>query len=125
MPLSKMTAGVFGAVYTLAGILGFVGPLAPDGNLLGVFPTSPLLNVVHLMIGLTGLGVFFLAPAMARNWAQVFGAVLALVAVLGIVISNPLNILPIGGLDIILHAATAAVLLYVGFAGESRQGATA
>jgi hypothetical protein len=120
-----MTAGVFGAVYTLVGILGFFGPLAPDGNLLGIFPISPLHNVVHLLVGLTGLGVFFLAPTMARGWAQAFGAVLGLLGVTGIIISNLFDVLPIGGFDIVLHAASAAVLLYVGFAGESRQSATA
>ena len=125
MPLSKMTAGAIGAAYTLVGILGFVGSLTPDGNLFGLFPVSPLVNVVHLLIGLTGLGVFFLMPAMARNWAQACGAVLGLVAVVGIVVANPMDVLPIGGLSIVLHAATAAILLYAGFVGESRQGATA
>jgi hypothetical protein len=120
-----MTAGVFGAVYSLVGILGFFGSLTPDGNLLGLFPVSTPLNVVHLLIGLTGIGVFFAAPAMGRSWAQAIGALLALLAVVGIVVSNPMGVVPIGGLNIILHAASAAVMLYVGFAGESRQSATA
>ena len=125
MSLSKMTAGVFGAVYTLVGVLGFIGPLAPDSNLLGIFPISPLHNVVHLLIGVTGLAVYLAVPAMARTWAQVFGGVLALVAVLGVIIANPLNILPIGGFDIFLHAASAAVLLYVGFASPGIETAPA
>jgi hypothetical protein len=120
-----MTAGVFGAVYTLIGLLGFAGPLTPGDNLLGIFPISPTHNIVHLLIGVTGLAVYFAWPAMTRQWAQVFGVVLALVAVLGVIVANPLNILPIGGFDIALHAASAAVLLYVGFAGTRQETAAA
>jgi len=62
---------------------------------------------------------------MARTWAQAFGGVLALVAVVGLIIANPLNLLPIGGFDIVLHAASAALLLYVGFTSPRTQHATA
>ena len=118
MPLSKLTAGVFGAVYTLVGILGFfVTGLAGSGTLI-VFPVSPLHNVVHLAIGLGGLAAYFGGPVLARTFCQVAGAALAVVAVLGIVVPNPLGILPIGGLDIGLHVLSALVLMYVGFAGR-------
>ena len=46
---------------------------------------------------------------------------LAAVAVLGIIVANPLGLLPIGGADVVLHAASALVLLYVGFAGTSQE----
>jgi hypothetical protein len=118
MPLSKLTAGVFGAVYTLVGILGFfVTGIAGSGTLI-VFPVSPLHNVVHLAIGLAGLAAYFGGPALARTYCQVTGVVLAVVALLGVIVSNPLGILPIGGLDIGLHVASALVLMYVGFAGR-------
>jgi hypothetical protein len=58
-------------------------------------------------------------------FAQVFGVVLAAVAAMGIIVANPLGLLPIGGGDIVLHAASALVLLYVGFAGTSEETASA
>ena len=124
MPLSKLTAGVFGAVYTLVGILGFfVTGLSGSGTLI-IFPVSPLHNVVHLAIGLAGLAAYMAGPALSRTYSQVTGAVLALVAVLGIIVSNPLGILPIGGFDIVLHVASALVLLYVGFAASNESRST-
>ncbi|MEA2684264.1 MAG: hypothetical protein QOK05_2592 [Chloroflexota bacterium] len=118
MPLTKLAAGVFGAVYLLVGIVGFfVTGLSSTGTLI-IFPISPLHNVVHLAIGAAGLAAYAAGPAMARTFCQVVGGVLALVAVLGIVVSNPLGILPIGGFDVVLHVATALVLLYLGFAAR-------
>src|SRR5258708_12794994 len=92
-----MTAGVFGAVYTLTGLVGFaVTGFSGNGTLI-VFDLSVLHNIVHLAIGLAGLAAFASGPAASRMYAQVFGVALAVVAVLGIVVSNPLALLPIGG----------------------------
>jgi hypothetical protein len=125
VPLSKLTALVFGAVYALAGVVGFaVTGFSGTGTLI-IFDLSVLHNVVHLAIGASGLAAFAAGAAASRRFAQVYGAVLAAVAVLGIVVSNPLGILPIGGADVLLHAASALVLLYVGFAGTSQETATA
>jgi hypothetical protein len=118
MPLTKLAAGVFGAVYLLVGIVGFaVTGLSGTGTLI-VFPLSPLHNVVHLAIGAAGLAAYFAGPALSRTFCQVVGGVLALVAVLGIIVSNPLGILPIGGFDVVLHVASALVLMYIGFANR-------
>jgi hypothetical protein len=118
MPLSKLAAGVFGAVYTLVGIVGFfVTGLSGTGTLI-VFPLSPLHNLVHLAIGTFGLAAYMAGPALSRTYCQVVGATLALVAVLGIIVGNSLGFLPIGGFDIVLHVASALVLLYLGFAAR-------
>jgi hypothetical protein len=125
VPLSKMTAGVFGAVYALVGLVGFaVTGFGGTGTLL-IFNLSVLHNVVHLVIGVGGLAAFAAGTAASRTFCQVAGAVLGLVAILGVVLPNPLGILPIGGADIGLHVASALVLLYVGFAGSPREAATA
>jgi uncharacterized protein YacL len=118
MPLTKFAAGVFGAVYLLVGIVGFVVTgLSGTGTLI-IFLLSPLHNVVHLAIGAAGLAAYFAGPALSRTFCQVVGGVLALVAILGIIVSNPLGILPIGGFDVVLHVASALVLMYIGFANR-------
>ncbi|HEY8739287.1 MAG TPA: DUF4383 domain-containing protein [Candidatus Dormibacteraeota bacterium] len=118
MPLTRLAAGVFGAVYLLVGIVGFVVTGLSGNRTLIIFPISPLHNVVHLAIGAAGLAASATGPALSRTFCQVVGAVLALVAILGIIIGNSLSILPIGGFDIGLHVATALVLLYLGFASQ-------
>ena len=125
MPMSKMTAGVLGAVYTVLGVLGFISPLTSGDNLFGIFPVSPAHNLAYLLIGLTGLAVYLAMPAMSRTWVQVWGIVLALLAIAGIVVANPGGGFPIGGANILLHAVSAAVLLYVGFLGTKQETATA
>jgi hypothetical protein len=125
VPLSKMTALVFGAVYAITGLVGFAVTGSSGTGTLIIFDLSVLHNVVHLAIGVSGLAAFAAGPAASRMFAQVFGAVLAAVAVMGIIVANPLGLLPIGGADVVLHAASALVLLYVGFAGTSQETASA
>ncbi len=125
VPLSKLTAGAFGAAYTLGGLVGFAVTGFSGNGTLVIFDLSVLHNIVHLVIGVAGLAAFASGPAASRMYAQVFGVVLGVVAVLGIVVANPLGLVPIGGYDVFLHGASALVLLYVGFAGAARETAAA
>lgn len=125
MPIQKTAAGVFGAVYVLVGILGFIPALVVmssggTDNLLGLFPINPLHNIVHLAVGAAGVAAYMSGVSMSTLFARVVGSVYAVLAVAGLILPNFLGLVPIGGLDIVLHAATAAVLLYVGFAAPAR-----
>src|SRR5258708_38480444 len=72
VPLSKMTAGVFGAVYTLAGLVGFaVTGFSGSGTLI-VFDVSVLHNIVHLAIGGGGGGARSSAATTPRLFAPAF-----------------------------------------------------
>ena len=123
MPLSKMTALVFGAVYAVTGLAGFaVTGFSGTGTLI-IFDLSVAHNLVHFGIGVMGLAAFALGATASRTFAMVVGVVLGAVAVLGLVVANLLGILPIGGADVVLHAASALVLLYVGFAGTGQETA--
>ena len=54
---NRLVATIFGAVYLLVGLLGFiytggVGFVATTGGLLlGIFEVNPLHNIAHLLIG--------------------------------------------------------------------------
>ena len=125
MSLARIVTLVFGAVYVLVGVLGFLGdPIVaegshPDmqsatGNLLGIFPINAIHNVVHLLIGaalLYGSTAHDRAIAVARA----VGVVYLLVGLLGIFAPDTFGIMPIGGADIGLHLASAAILLGVTF----------
>jgi hypothetical protein len=126
MSISKTTAGLFGAVYLLVGIVGFIPVLGgADGitahNLLGLFPVNAVHNVVHMAVGLLGLLAYSRGVSASRLFARGIGAVYLVLAVVGAIFNtgNFLGIVPIGGLDIALHAASALVLLAVGFAPEA------
>ncbi len=128
---AKLAAGTFGTVYVLVGILGFVpflgGSYGLDShNLLGLFAVNVVHNV-HLAVGGAGLAAFSAGVAASIMFARTVGVVYALLAVLGLVFGagNFLGLVPIGGLDIGLHAVTALVLLYVGFGMKDRSAVAA
>jgi hypothetical protein len=119
---ARRFAVIFGAVYALVGMAGFLvtglhdfaGPLS---STLVVFAVNPLHNIVHVL-----LGVAWLAGSRSKRGACAanigIGAVLGLVTVLGF--ANALSFLGINGLgdpDNFLHLVTAAMSLYFGSAG--------
>ena len=60
----KTGAQVFGVVYTLVAVLGFVG----GTTVIGLINTSGLYNIVHLIVGVIGLYVGFAGGAeMAKT----------------------------------------------------------
>ena len=120
----QTVALVFGLIYLAVGILGFL-PFAGGSftqephNVLGLISINLLHNIVHLLIGIGGLAAFT-SLSNSRTYCQVAGGILVLLGVLGIFVSNPFGIVPIGGFDIAIHLLTGAVLAYFGFAAPVR-----
>jgi hypothetical protein len=124
----RLAAKVFGAVFLLIGVLGFVPALNPDGNLLGIFHVNALHNVVHLASGLVALIAGFAATdRYAKVYFQVFGVVYALVAVLGFVYgdNNILGLVASNMADTLLHVVIAIATLTLGFTNIANKPATA
>ena len=126
-------AVVFGVVYLLIVILGFIvtgfddfaGKTYEDELL--VFPVNPLHNLVHI-----ALGAVWLAAAGSHDRARganlLLGGVLGLVTILGALgVLRFLAIEDLGSPDNFLHLITAALSLYFGTAGAEAEatGATA
>ena len=114
-PMSKRStvqavALVFGALYLVAGILGFF-----NHAILGIFQVNLLHNLVHVAIGIGGLAAVT-SLANSKTFCRVAGVILLLLGLIGIGVANPLGLLYIGGADIALHLVTGAVLAYFGFA---------
>ena len=119
----RNAARIVGIIYLIAGIAGFIPGLAqPDPTMpgmsivLGLFPVNLLHNVVHLLVGLAGLGLAG-SLANARTYFKTLAVVFALLAILGSiqVASTLWGLLPLGGLDIGLHALTAILAIYFGW----------
>lgn len=114
MGLNRLVAAVFGVIYLVAGVAGFV---TGSTVLFGLFPVNVVHNVVHVVLGAILLwGMMNTANAvMANRWV---GVVLLVLGVLGIFVDNPLSLVPIGGNNIWLHLASGVVLAGVSFVGE-------
>ncbi len=131
MSIHRLIVLVFGVVYVLVGIFGFIpgvttqgevtGAPGATGAILGIFPVNALHNIVHLVIG-AALLFGATSTANAINVARGVGIVYLLVGILGFISPDTFGLMPIGGNDIWLHLASAAVLLIVGFALPADRG---
>lgn len=125
---------IFGIIYAVVGLAGFVPQLlqAPPGNapqlavnslqgyLLGLFPVNVLHTLVHLAIGIWGLVAaksLGAAVIYARSLAVIYGVL----AVMGLIpgLNTVFGLIPLHGHDIWLHAGTALIAAYFGFAKKT------
>jgi hypothetical protein len=113
---------IFGIVYALVGLLGFL-TTPTEGDLLGIFYVDTFHNIVHL-----GAGLLAIAAALgdfARAYFKVFGVIFILLALSGFLFvpdrGSLFNILALNMADHILHLLTAAVFIYFGFIYRRRE----
>ena len=117
-------AGVFGVIFILVAILGFISPgglvMAMDpttGMVLGVFPVNLLHNIVHLLFGIWGL-------VASRTWSgsktffTIGGIIYAILTIVGFLSPMGFGIVPLGGADIWLHGVLAVAMLAIGYTAK-------
>ena len=114
--MTNTVAAIFGIVYFLAGVSGFI--MTPGGGVfLGIFAVNWFHHLFHILLGVLG-------PVSAwRNkgylYCQVSGAVLILLGILGILVPDlVVTLLAIPPADLftdnLLHLVTGSALLYFG-----------
>jgi hypothetical protein len=135
--IAQRFAQVFGVIYLIVGIAGFipippllVGDLPPtvigpfDGYLLGLFAVNWFHSLAHVVIGAAGLAVYR-SPAGAMTYALALGVAYALLFIIGLVTPLPAlgGLLPLNVLDDLLHLLTAALAFGAYFASRRAPGA--
>ncbi len=128
---TRTFAMIFGIVFLLVGIAGFVPQLVqePEGGdmgmpghvmLLGMFAVNTLHNVIHIIFGLWGLAASRSAGG-ALTYARGVAIIYALLAVLGLIpaTQTTFDLVPIYGKDVWLHGALALVAAYFGWVNRS------
>jgi hypothetical protein len=116
--MAKTVAVLFGVVFLVVGILGFVPAVTKDEMLLGIFHVNTAHNAVHLLSGVVALICGMTGVGASRLYFKIFGLVYAAVAVLGFL--NPGDTMLLGMISnnmatTWLHVVIAAVSLIVGF----------
>jgi hypothetical protein len=127
---TRYFALIVGIIFLLVGIMGFVPSLRslPNNGLpitvtsgygyeLGLFPINVLHNIVHLTVGALGIAAFW-SFSFARLFARGLAIFYGLLAVMGLIpaTSTTFGLIPIFGNDVWLHAVTALISGYFGYA---------
>jgi hypothetical protein len=114
----KTLANLFGAVFLLIGILGFIPALAPHGMLLKTFQVNTALNILHLFSGAAGLWCGLSSGLAAKVYFRFFAAVYCVTAMTGFFVGHGLLLGRITNNrpDTWLHLAFAVLFLIFGFA---------
>jgi hypothetical protein len=136
---TRYFALVIGIAFLIAGLLGFVPGLVHQhagmhdlavpqnhGYLLGLFPVNVLHDIVHLLVGLGGVLAYRTLDA-SRIFCRVLAIFYGLLAIMGLIpaywAQTTFGLIPIHGNDVWLHAATAILAAYFGWApvGHTRR----
>jgi hypothetical protein len=113
----RTIAIIYGIVFVIIGILGFVPSCTPDGMLLGIFQVNAMHNFIHLITGIIAFIVGFNSARASQLFFQIFGIIYAIVAILGFFYGA----MPILGLiannmaDTWLHVIIALISLIIGY----------
>jgi hypothetical protein len=122
----KSAAVLFGIVFLIVGICGFVPIVTPPmeggdgGMLLGIFHVNTAHNIVHLASG----GVFLLCglagTGPSRTFFKIFGLVYALVAILGFMKGDGMLLGCVANnmADVWLHVGLSVAMLFFGFVAK-------
>jgi hypothetical protein len=126
--LAQRFAQIFGAIYVLVGILGFIPPLLSgtipnvvqplDGLLLGIFAVNWIHSLAHLGIGAAGLATYR-SVSGARSYSLAIGVAYGVLFLLGLVAPTVGGLLPLNAADNVLHLLTALVAFGAYFASPS------
>ena len=123
--MAKTLAKVWGVVFLLVGVLGFVSNSIVGMN--GFFHANAAHSIVHIVIGLVLL-IASGTEAKARMWLKIVAVVYLLVALLGFFMtpamgtSNVLGFIEVNSADNWLHVVLAVLLFLSGLSGGSKMG---
>lgn len=123
----QLAALVFGIVFILVGVLGFIPGITTNYDallfagsdsaalLLGVFQVSILHNIVHLLFGVAGV-VLARSFSGARNYLIWGGVIYFVLWIYGLFVSGdtPANFVPVNNADNWLHLVLAIAMVALG-----------
>jgi hypothetical protein len=116
--MAKKSALVFGIIFLLVGILGFI----PGNGIVGTeatFEANALHNVVHLIFGLILVIIAVKSAEKSVGTLKVVGVIYILLAIIGFVQETSiLGIVPVNGADNWLHLILGVLIAALGFAAK-------
>jgi len=119
-------AKVWGFIFLIVGVLGFVPAVAPDEHLLGIFHVNGPHNFVHLLTGIVALICGYQGTHAAKMYFLIFGIVYGLVALLGFAAGTApvLGFIANNIADAWLHVGISVVSIALGLIPETTSATT-
>ena len=128
-------AQVFGVLYIVVGVLGFVpgvttmsaGVGSFYGLIFGLFPVNAVHDIVHVLLGAWGLLASRSFEA-SRAFSRWLAFLLILLAILGWIPGPPSDLFglaPIGPYDTWLHLASGIIAAYFGWGAAAKERSAA
>jgi hypothetical protein len=127
----KILALVFGTIFILLGILGFIPAAAPNNMFLGIFPVDGPLSLigiiedsVSLLAGIIAVGCGLKGPAAAKRYFQILGGVFLFLAFVGFVSGDQpiLGFIPNNKEDIWFNFVFAVLFISIGVGVKTKNG---
>ncbi len=114
--MAKKFAMIFGWVFVVIGVLGFISnPIVSDAPG-ALFHADTAHNIIHLLSGIIFLWVAYGAADKAAMVLKVFGVIYLLVAIIGFVSGESvLGLFAVNAADNWLHLILALLFLWGGF----------
>lgn len=113
----KLYAVIYGTLFLLIGLLGFVPMLSSEGHLFNFLRVNEFHNSIYILIGILGLLAAFGSYA-SRIYFKVVGFVLLFMALLGLMFGGHLLLMPFNIGDNLFNLVMGAFALYLGFGKE-------
>ncbi|MDB5194728.1 MAG: hypothetical protein JWN50_742 [Parcubacteria group bacterium] len=114
--MAKTWAMVFGWIFVLVGLLGFISN--PIVGATGYFHADTMHNIIHIILGAILLWAAYGMPAKAAAAMKWIGIIYLILAILGFVLVSGtgtlLGIAEINGADNWLHLVLGIVVLWAG-----------
>lgn len=137
---TRYFALIVGIVYVVVAILGFVPGLttpppadAPSlainssyGYIFGLFAVNIVHTLIHLIVGIWGI-LAFRSFAAARTFSRTIAIVFAILTIMGLIpgaLATTFGLAPLFGPDVALHAVTALIAAYFGWATSDQTAYT-
>jgi len=113
-------AFLFGIVFLVIGIAGFIPEVVHEEYLVEVFHVNIWLNLLHVFSGVIAFFVGFIGRKSSRIYFQIFGVLYAILAILGFVYEDKdiFGILSSNAPDTWFHVIMATAALIVGYGAK-------
>ncbi|HEX4738373.1 MAG TPA: DUF4383 domain-containing protein [Allosphingosinicella sp.] len=130
---TRTFAMIFGVVFLIVGVLGFIPGVTPMGGMnmdadtqvkmtsmfgyeLKLFPVNVLHDIVHILFGIWGL-LAARSLGNARMYFRGVAIIYAVLTVMGLIpaLQTTFGLIPLYGKDVWLHALLAIVAAYFGW----------